>query len=90
MNRGSDLDGQARAHDWKGRSTRGFVSLKLVRKINDADRGAIAAQYGSTSLVTFTAALLFLENSGIEVTFPFNLMFGIPLYLEIAKKISSL
>lgn len=44
-----------------------FVSLKLVRKINDADRGAIAAHYGSTSLVTFTAALLFLENSGIKV-----------------------
>lgn len=44
-----------------------FVSLKLVGKINDADRGAIAAHYGSTSLVTFTAALLFLENSGIKV-----------------------
>ena len=44
-----------------------FASLKLVRKINDLDRGAIAAHYGSTSLVTFTAALLFLENSGIEV-----------------------
>lgn len=44
-----------------------FASLKLVRKINDADRGAIAAHYGSTSLVTFTAALLFLENSAIEV-----------------------
>ena len=44
-----------------------FATLKLVRKINDLDRGAIAAHYGSTSLVTFTAALLFLENSGIEV-----------------------
>jgi len=44
-----------------------FTTLKLVRKINDLDRGAIAAHYGSTSLVTFTAALLFLENSGIEV-----------------------
>ncbi|CAN2181147.1 Na+-dependent bicarbonate transporter superfamily [Candidatus Nanopelagicaceae bacterium] len=44
-----------------------FITLKLVRKINDLDRGAIAAHYGSTSLVTFTAALLFLENSGIEV-----------------------
>ena len=44
-----------------------FVTLKLVRKINDLDRGAIAAHYGSTSLVTFTAALLFLENSGIKV-----------------------
>ncbi|CAB4336807.1 MAG: sodium-dependent bicarbonate transport family permease [Actinobacteria bacterium] len=44
-----------------------FVSLKMVRKINDIDRGAIAAHYGSTSLVTFSAALLFLENSGIKV-----------------------
>ncbi len=44
-----------------------YQTLKLVRKINDLDRGAIAAHYGSTSLVTFTAALLFLENSGIKV-----------------------
>jgi hypothetical protein len=44
-----------------------FLTLKLVCKINDLDRGAIAAHYGSTSLVTFTAALLFLENSGITV-----------------------
>jgi hypothetical protein len=44
-----------------------FFALKLVRKINDLDRGAIAAHYGSTSLVTFSAALLFLENSGIQV-----------------------
>jgi hypothetical protein len=44
-----------------------FFSLKLVNKVNDLDRGAIAAHYGSTSLVTFTAALLFLENSGIKV-----------------------
>jgi hypothetical protein len=44
-----------------------YLTLKLVRKINDIDRGAIAAHYGSTSLVTFSAALLFLENSGIEV-----------------------
>ncbi len=44
-----------------------YLILKLVRKINDIDRGAIAAHYGSTSLVTFSAALLFLENSGIEV-----------------------
>ena len=44
-----------------------FAALKLVRKINDLDRGAIAAHYGSTSLVTFSAALLFLENSAIQV-----------------------
>ena len=44
-----------------------YFSLKLVRTISDLDRGAIAAHYGSTSLVTFSAALLFLENSAIEV-----------------------
>jgi hypothetical protein len=38
-----------------------------VRKLNQSDRGAIAAHYGSTSLVTFTAALFFLEGSGIKV-----------------------
>jgi uncharacterized protein len=44
-----------------------FLVLKLVQGISDIDRGAIAAHYGSTSLVTFSAALLFLENSGIKV-----------------------
>ena len=44
-----------------------YFTLKLVRTIADVDRGAIAAHYGSTSLVTFSAALLFLENSGIKV-----------------------
>ena len=44
-----------------------FAALKLVRSIDDLNRGAIAAHYGSTSLVTFSAALLFLENSGIQV-----------------------
>ncbi len=44
-----------------------FLLLGLVRKLNEIDRGAIAAHYGSTSLITFTAALLFLENSHIKV-----------------------
>ena len=44
-----------------------YFTLKLVRTIADVDRGAIAAHYGSTSLVTFSAALWFLENSGIKV-----------------------
>lgn len=44
-----------------------FVILKLIRKLNDIDRGAIAAHYGSTSLVTFSAALLFLESNKIHV-----------------------
>jgi hypothetical protein len=44
-----------------------FLILKLIRALNDIDRGSIAAHYGSTSLVTFSAALLFLESNGIFV-----------------------
>ncbi len=44
-----------------------FFVLSLVRKLNEIDRGAIAAHYGSTSLVTFTAALFFLESTQIPV-----------------------
>ena len=39
-----------------------FVALTRVRRLSEVDRGAIAAHYGSTSLVTFTAALVLLEN----------------------------
>ena len=42
-----------------------FLFLKLIKNINQVDRGAIAAHYGSTSLVTFTAALVYLDNSNI-------------------------
>lgn len=44
-----------------------FYILKLLRALNDVDRGSIAAHYGSTSLVTFSAALLFMESNGIFV-----------------------
>ena len=44
-----------------------FMSLRLVRALSVVDRGAIAAHYGSTSLVTFSAALLFLESNSIFV-----------------------
>ena len=44
-----------------------FASLKFIRSLSDLDRGAIAAHYGSTSLVTFSAALIFLENHVIDV-----------------------
>ncbi len=44
-----------------------FLILKLIRALNDIDRGSIAAHYGSTSLVTFSAALLFLESNGLFV-----------------------
>ncbi len=44
-----------------------FFTLGVIKKLSVVDRGAIAAHYGSTSLVTFSAALLFLENSHIEV-----------------------
>jgi hypothetical protein len=43
-----------------------FALLKFVRKLSLIDRGAIAAHYGSTSLVTFTAALVFLDSANIE------------------------
>ena len=44
-----------------------FYTLKLIKVLNDVDRGSIAAHYGSTSLVTFSAGLLFLESNNIFV-----------------------
>ena len=44
-----------------------FFTLKLIKVLNDVDRGSIAAHYGSTSLVTFSAGLLFLESNNIFV-----------------------
>lgn len=44
-----------------------FFTLKWIRTLSALDRGALAAHYGSTSLVTFSAGLLFLENNFIEV-----------------------
>ena len=43
-----------------------FIALKLIRNLNSVDRGAISAHYGSTSLVTFSAALVFLENAKVS------------------------
>lgn len=45
--------------------TLAFMLLSRVRALTEIDRGAIAAHYGSTSLVTFTAALVYLENAAI-------------------------
>jgi len=44
-----------------------FTFLKLARGLSNVDRGSIAAHYGSTSLVTFSAAILFLESNSIFV-----------------------
>lgn len=44
-----------------------FVILRVITRLERVDRGAIAAHYGSTSLVTFTAAFVFLEATGIFV-----------------------
>ena len=46
--------------------TLAFFILRFVKSLTEIDRGAIAAHYGSTSLVTFTAALVFLDNTKIE------------------------
>jgi hypothetical protein len=43
-----------------------FATLRLVRRLDEVDRGAIAAHYGSTSLVTFTAALTYLESTKVS------------------------
>ena len=42
-----------------------FWLLQWWTRLDRVDRGAMAAHYGSTSLVTFTAALVFLEASDI-------------------------
>ena len=39
-----------------------FVALRVMTPLGRLDRGAIAAHYGSTSLVTFTAALVLLQT----------------------------
>lgn len=44
-----------------------FLALRFLTPLGRVDRGAIAAHYGSTSLVTFTAALVFLEAAEIFV-----------------------
>ena len=44
-----------------------FYVLRLLPKLSVVDRGALAAHYGSTSLVTFTAALVFFESLRVPV-----------------------
>jgi len=41
--------------------------LTATRRFSQVDRGSLAAHYGSTSLVTFTAALVMLESIGMFV-----------------------
>lgn len=42
-----------------------FAALRVATRLGPIDRGAIAAHYGSTSLVTFSAMLVFLERAAI-------------------------
>lgn len=44
-----------------------FGALRLLTRLDRVDRGALAAHYGSTSLVTFTAAMLLLETVAMKV-----------------------
>lgn len=44
-----------------------FYALGAVTKLDVVNKGALAAHYGSTSLVTFTAGILFLESLQLEV-----------------------
>jgi uncharacterized protein len=43
-----------------------FVTLRFLTRLGPVDRGAMAAHYGSTSLVTFTAAIVFLEAIAVS------------------------
>jgi len=43
-----------------------FVGLRLTSRLDAVNRGALAAHYGSTSLVTFTAALVFLDTVSVS------------------------
>lgn len=43
-----------------------FGILRFLTRLSTTDRGAMAAHYGSTSLVTFTAALVFLDSLGVS------------------------
>ncbi len=44
-----------------------YFVLKALTKLDSINRGALAAHYGSTSLVTFTAGLVFVEQAGLQV-----------------------
>jgi hypothetical protein len=44
-----------------------FALLRPLTRLGPIDRAAVAAHYVSTSLVTFTAALVFVESSGLTV-----------------------
>jgi hypothetical protein len=43
-----------------------FVVLGTLTKLDTINKGALAAHYGSTSLVTFSAALIFVESQNIS------------------------
>ncbi len=44
-----------------------YAALRVLTPFGQVDRGAIAAHYGSTSLVTFSAALVALEAAAVAV-----------------------
>lgn len=44
-----------------------YALLRTTKRFTRADRGSLAAHYGSTSLVTFTAGLVMLESIGMFV-----------------------
>ena len=43
-----------------------FWIVGRLTKLDAINRGALAAHYGSTSLVTFSAALIFLDSQGVQ------------------------
>ena len=43
-----------------------FFILRVMTQLSRVDRGAMAAHYGSTSLVTFTVALVYLDAMAVS------------------------
>ncbi len=68
-----------------------FYLLRFT-KLDVANRGALAAHYGSTSLVTFTAGIVFLESLSLQVEVYVNTLLavleipGIIIGLALAAK----
>jgi len=57
-----------------------FGAAKTFVRLSDADAGALAAHYGSVSVVTFTATIAFLDETGVAVE---GFMTALLAFLEV-------
>jgi hypothetical protein len=101
---GAKLDGVTFGEFWKPLAAALVLSLAIplwsyaiLRKccrLDGVNSAAMAAHYGSVSAVTFgealpTASPAIYLTSSLAVTFPFNVVVGIPLYFSFARWIAA-